>query len=199
MRVSQFDEEIKHLIPDLEALFKRSLFEQGEKAILAGLGFIDVVDGATSTRRESILNPGPFIQEVTTGVDDFKQLLKELMFLIKDKNESHVKYMNVDCKITSSPIKGFMTDKFKERIRQLWDRGSVSTQTAVEIIGEVEFEIELKRREKEKKDGVDKIMSPHKAEVEKDKVPIVSQKIKTDKNIPDVKVDPTEKKNFKRV
>ena len=160
VRASQFDEEIKHLIPDLSAIFNPDLFAVAEKNILAGLGFIDVVDGATSTRRESILNPKPFIQEVHSGVDDFKQILKELYFLIIEKNRDHPKYMNANFEITSSPLRGFMTDKFKERIRQLYDRGRVSSKTAVELIGEIDFEVEVKRREKEIRDGIEYTMFP---------------------------------------
>jgi cation transport regulator ChaB len=160
VRASQFDEEIKHLIPDLSAIFNPDLFVFAEKNILAGLGFIDVVDASTSTRRESILNPKPFIQEVYSGVDAFKQLLKEVLFLIIEKNQDHPKYMNADFEITSSPIRGFMTDKFKERIRQLYDRGRISSKTAVELIGELDFEVEVKRREKETRDGIEHTMYP---------------------------------------
>lgn len=160
VRASQFDEEIKHLIPDLSAIFHPDLFSSAEKNIIAGLGFIDVVEGETTTRRESILNPKPFIQEVNTGVDDFKQLLKDLILLIKEKNQDQSKFVKADIEITSSPIRGFMTDKFKERIRQLYDRGRVSSQTAVELIGELDFKVEVKRREKEIKDGIEYTMAP---------------------------------------
>ncbi len=160
VRASQFDEEIKHLIPDLSAIFQPDLFASAEKNIIAGLGFIDVVEGETTTRRESILNPKPFIQEVTSGVDDFKQLLKDLVLLIVEKNQDQPKYAKLNFGITSSPVRGFMTDKFKERIRQLYDRGRVSSQTAVELIGEIDFEVEVRRREKEAKDGIEYVMAP---------------------------------------
>ncbi|HED05975.1 MAG TPA: hypothetical protein ENI61_04760 [Ignavibacteria bacterium] len=161
VRVTQFDEEIKHLIPDLEAIFKHELFEVAEKGILSGMGFIDVVDGASSTRRESILNPRPFIQEVQSGVKDFRQVITDLIFLIKTKNTENKIIHKIECKVTSSPVQGFMSDKFKARIVSLWDKGLLSSKTTSEIVGEISFDTEIARREKEAKEGIDMVMYPH--------------------------------------
>ena len=161
IRATQFDEDIKHLIPDLSTIFNRDLFTVAEKNIIAGLGFIDVVEAVSTSRRESILNPKAFMEEVRNGVEDFKNdILHELIARIKEKNTAHPKYMKSDFYVTSSPIKGFMTDDFKELIRSLYDRGRISSQTAVEIIGEVDFKTEIYRREKEAKEGIDIIMYP---------------------------------------
>ena len=193
-RATNFDEKIEHLIPDLGAMFDNKLFEVAEKNILSGLGFIDIAEAVTASRRDSVLNPKPFIQETRKGVTDFKTILKELAFKIIEENKSkHKKWANVNVRIVSSPILGFMTDKFKERIRQCWDRGKISNQTAIEVIAEVDFETEVKRREQESKDGIDLTMypnitenkegisidvpgeelsnSPDKKEVEKDEIP----------------------------
>ena len=194
VRASQFDEDIQHLIPDVEALFKSSLFEVAERNVLSGLGFIDVVDAVSSTRKESVLNPKAFIQEVVTGIEDFKQLIKELILQINEVNSSHVKYKNVPYRVTSSPIKGFMTDKFKQMIRSLWDRGLVSSKTATELIGELDFEVEVKRREEEAKQGIDHVMYPHLAD-NREGVGMDVEGI-DGKTIPDDKIDPVEKKNF---
>lgn len=200
VRASQFDEELKHLIPDLEAIFKPALFQVAEKNILSGLGFIDVVDGSTSTRRESILNPKPFIQEVHSGVEDFKQIMKDLLLLIIEKNSDHRKYMNAKFDITSSPIRGFMTDEFKKLIRSMWDRGQVSSKTAVELVGELDFEVEVERREKEAKDGTDFVMYPHLTQNKEGTAFDVHSGDEGDSedpdNLPDDKTDPIEKKNF---
>ncbi|MHA1747539.1 MAG: hypothetical protein ACTSYF_02720, partial [Promethearchaeota archaeon] len=196
VRASQFDEEIKHLIPDLEAIFKSTLFEVAERGILSGLGFIDVVDGASSTRRESILNPKPFVQEVESGVKGFKQVLKDLVLLIIEKNKDHPRYMGTSLEIVSTPIKGFMTDKFKERMRQLWDRGLLSSKTTTELIAEVDFEIEVQRREKEAKTGTDLVMYPHITENKEDKGFDIVSSNSDDDDIPDGKKDKIEKKNF---
>jgi len=51
IRVTNFDEEITHLIPNLENIFKAELTQSSERNILSGLGFIDIVE-ATSTSRK---------------------------------------------------------------------------------------------------------------------------------------------------
>lgn len=161
IRASNFDEEIKHLIPDLSTIFDPKLFVQAERNILSGLGFIDVIQGISDTRRESVLNPKVFISEIKKGVEDFKNnILKPLIYMIQEKNKNHVKYMNSNFMITSSPIKGFMTDDFKETIRSLYDRGIVSAQTAVELVAEVEFETEVRRREGEAERGLENTLYP---------------------------------------
>ena len=161
IRATQFDEEIKHLIPDLSTIFDSKLFIQAERDILSGLGFIDIIQGLSDTRRESVLNPKIFIAEVKKAVEDFKNyILKPLVYMIQEKNKSRIKYMNSDFLITSSPVKGFMTDNFKNLIRSLYDRGVVSKQTAVELGAEVEFETEIKRIERESERGLDATCYP---------------------------------------
>ena len=172
-----------------------------ERNILAGLGFIDVVDATSSSRRESVLNPKPFIQEVTTGVEDFKHMVKQLLYLVVKNNPDSIKYNNVKLEVTSTPIKGFMTDKFKERVRQLWDRGLISSKTATELIAEIDFDIEVARREKEAKEGIDYVMYPHITD-NKEGIGLdfsedpASASSPQDNTIPDAQSNPVEKKNF---
>lgn len=153
IRATNFDEEIKHLIPDVGTMFKTELFEQAERNILSGLGFVDVIQGVSSTRREATLNPKAFIQEVNSGVEGFKDMLTQLLVIIKLQNESHIKYNSTDLYVCSSPVKGFMTEDFKDRIRMLYDRGGISKRTYVELVGEVDYDTEKFRREKEEKSG----------------------------------------------
>ena len=160
IRAVNYDEELKNIIPDLSTIFNQDLFVTAERNILAGLGFIDVVEATSTSRRESILNPKVFIEEVNTGVEDFKQILKDLILMIIEQNKKHKKYINGDFYITASPVTAFMTDNFKEKIRQLYDRGRISSQTAVELIAEVDFKTEVYRREKETEQGIDKTMYP---------------------------------------
>jgi len=122
IRATNFDEDIKHLIPDLGTIMKPELFAQAERNILSGLGFIDVIQGISDTRRESILNPKGFVTEIKSGVEGFRGILKELIFLIQEENKRHKKYVNSTFYVTASPVKAFMTDDFKEKIRQLWSR-----------------------------------------------------------------------------
>ena len=198
-RATNFDEELNHFIPDLSTIFNSGLFEVAERSILSGLGFIDIAEAVSSSRRESVLNPKAFMEETKKGVKDFKQIIKELVLLIVKKNESHKKFLTSNIRVTSSPITGFMTDKFKERIRQCWDRGKLSNQTAVELIAETDFDIEVRRREKEAKDGIDYTMYPNVTDnregVSIDFPNQPKPKSQTD-HIPDSKVDPVEKKNF---
>ncbi len=161
-RVTNFDEEIKHLIPDLEAMFKRELFAQAEKNILAGLGFIDIADAISTSRRESVLNPKVFIKECNTGVSDFKVIIKDLLDLVKEKNKSSIKYNAKKWIIASNPITDFSTDSFKELIRSLSDRGFISNETTINICGEntINYELEKRKRITEVKEGDEIIMYP---------------------------------------
>lgn len=161
IRATQFDEEWKHIIPDLKTIFDPILFEEAERNILAGLGFIDVVEGISSSRRESILNPKACIEEIKKGVKDFKQhFLSMLVYKIKEKNESHSKFMNEEFYVTSSPVRTFMTNDFKQLVRVLYDRGRISSQTAVELIAEVDFKTEVYRREREEKNDISRKLYP---------------------------------------
>lgn len=200
IRATNFDEEIKHLIPDLSTIFNKDLFVVAERNILSGLGFIDVVEATSTSRRESILNPKVFIEEVRAGVEDFKQLLKDLVILIRDKNKSHKKYVNNEFYITASPIKGFMTDDFKEKIRQLYDRGRISSQTAVELIGEVDFRTEVYRREKESEQDIEtKMYPPVRENREGQGIDIVGEAPLGDtdeEEVPDDKKDEIERENY---
>ncbi len=205
-RASQFDEEIKHFIPDLGTIFKAELFTQAERNILSGLGFIDVIEATSSSRRESILNPKIFIEETRAGVEDFKQILKELVLLIKEQNKTHTKYLaNATFYITASPIKSFMTDKFRQELRLLWKNGKLSDQTYCEMVGEVDFRTEVARREKEAKEGIPYTMYPPITNNQEDKgIDIVSEKPEEkefDKNgtpIPNDKIDDKEKFNVSK-
>jgi len=203
-RASQWDEELKHLIPDLEPMFKPSLFTAAEKAILGGFGFLDIAESISANRKESLLNPTAFVMEIDRGVNDFKEhILKELIYKIIDKNsDAHRIYMKKEFDIISSPVKGFMTDKFRTMIRSLYDRGIVSRQTAVEMGVEIPFEAEVSRIKREKERGLEKEQYPPVTQnIEKDVQPIVQpagkvipKKVK-DNEVPDDKTG-IEKKNF---
>lgn len=160
VRATNFDEDIKHLIPDLSTIFDTKLFAQAETNILAGLGFIDIAEAVSNSRKESVLNPKVFIAEVNAGVEDFKKILYQIIELVKVKNGDHTKYMNADFIVASSPVKSFMSEEFKTRIREAFDRGKVSTQTYIELVPEADLETELYRRQKEAKRGIEYTMYP---------------------------------------
>ena len=200
-RATNYDEVIEHFIPDLGTIMKTELFAQAERNILSGLGFIDVIEATSSSRRESVLNPKIFIEETRDGVEDFKQIIKELVLLIKAQNTTHKKYItNATFYITASPIKSFMTDKFKQELRLLWKNGGLSSQTYCEMVGEVDFRTEVSRREKEAKEGIEYTMYPHLTKNDEDKGidfvgdrPIDKETDKHGSPIPNDKIDEKEK------
>ena len=204
IRVTQFDEEIKHLIPDLKAIFDTELFAAAERHILSGLGFIDVVEATSTSRRESILNPKAFIEHIRSGVKDFKeQILQQLLYQIVAQNKGHRKYFsnNTDFYICHSAIKGFMTDNFKQQIQRLWRSGRLSDQTAVELVAETDFRTEVYRRRKETKEGLPLELYPPVSENREDSgIDIPGEKPEdTDENgkpISEDKIDEVEKKEY---
>jgi len=197
MRVTDYAEEIRHLIPDLATAFAPKLFEQAEKNILSGLGFVDIVQSVSETRREAIINPKAFIEEIRAGVEDFKLLLYQILLLALEKNSTSIKYKNSEFHITSSPVRGFINDRFKQELRLLWKHGQLSNKTYCELVGETDFDTEKSRREKEAKDGTEILMYPHITDNrESDISPQEEEREEVDTNgrpIPRDKVDDNEK------
>lgn len=154
--ISNFDTEIAHLIPDYEKALRAELYGPMEKRILAGLGLVDIVQGAGSSRRESTLNPKPYMGEIQSGVSDFKALLKDVLTTVIEKNKgSHKKYFT-NSKITevrSTPLKIFLSEDGKSLLRSIYDRGGLSKQTFVELVGDVDYAVEVERRKSEDKRG----------------------------------------------
>ncbi len=201
VRAVNFDEEIKHLIPDLKSIFDVALFAEAERNILSGLGYIEILDAQLTSRREAVLNPKVFIEEVKAAVYDFKQIIGELLYKIKLKNPKNKKYMSKEFRINSGPIKGFMTDDFRSLLRQVWERGGLSERTMVEIGLEMDLDTELQRRKEEKKNNVIGIMSPrpimYQSEDQETKINEIKEEDTINRKIPDDKKDPIEKMEYK--
>jgi len=161
LRATTFDEKITHLIPKLEDMFNVNITASVERNILAGLGFIDIVEAVTTSRRESVLNPKAFIEEVNKGVSDFTKILEHVLDAILEVNKKHKKYANSEYYITHSPVRPFLTDDFKQELRLAWKNGVLSDRTYAEMVAEVDFRTEVFRRQKEAKDGTEMIMYPH--------------------------------------
>ena len=157
-----FDQKYEHLIPDLLPILREELYAQGSRSILSGLGFIDVVQGISSTRKESVLNPKPFIAEVNAGVDGFKTMLMDIIGLIILENKgSHKKLFsdNTYLKIISSPLK-INVETLIDSLRSAFVYGTISIKTYQEILG-IDPEQELERMKKEMADGLRDIYYPH--------------------------------------
>lgn len=162
IRATNADENIEHLIPDISKIFNKEIFVEGEKSILSGLGFIDIADGLSSSRRESVLNPKAFISELNNGVYDFKGIIKSLIFMIQEKNKKeHRNGSQVPFEVVTSPVRAFMSDEFKRTLTQAYDRGNLSKQTYVELVTECDFSVERFRRRAEAKNGTETDLYPH--------------------------------------
>jgi len=157
-----FDQKYEHMIPDLSKIVSEELYRQGYRAILSGLGFIDVIQGLSSTRRESILNPKPFVSEVNDGVEGFKLMLLDVIYQIIDRNRDlHKKLFSDKGKIliTNSPLK-INVEQILDAIRSGYDRGPISIRSYLEALG-FDFETEKEQRVKELKDGLEDLFYPH--------------------------------------
>jgi cation transport regulator ChaB len=159
--VTNFDTSLEHIIPEYSKILNQSLYENVEKRLLAGLGLIDIVEGSSSTRRESILNPRPFISEVENGIGDFISLMSDVITTIKLENsKAHPKYLRQSIQLHHLPVKQFVTDNLRDHFRSLYDRGLLSKETYSEVIGDFDIDIEIKKREKEIEDDMEDILYP---------------------------------------
>jgi len=116
---TNFDTELQHMIPDYKLAINETIYAPIERKILAGLGLVDIVTGTSSTRRESTLNPKPFIAEIKQGIDDFKAIINDMLQTIKEKNKSHNKYFSgkaIKIKVYSSPVEHFIDDTIRDHI-----------------------------------------------------------------------------------
>lgn len=184
---TNFDTQMEHLIPDYAKAINQALYSPIERRILAGLGLIEIVEGITSTRREGILNPKPFITEIRQGVSDFKALLNDIIYTIVEKNfESHPKHFSNEIHVYASPIKPFIDTALRDHLRSMYDRGCLSKETYIEVVGEdMEYEIERQKRKNEYDNGDEDIFYP----------PIIQN---TEKD-PDVKGTPSQKRNLEKL
>ena len=208
-----FDTELEHVIPEYQKAVNEAMYAPIEKKILAGLGLVDVVTGISSDRRESILNPKPFISEVKQGIEDFKTLLTDILFEIADRNKSHVKYFSgksVKMEVHSGPVEHFLDSKIRDHIRSMFDRGTISYETYNTVVGAgyVNHKVEQHRREMEAKEKMEDLFYPHLIDnregVGQDTTTITNQpKVTPDKKTQPVdNVNPDKKgpetKNFKK-
>jgi len=183
--ITNFDTDIEHLIPDYEKILKPALFVPTERRILSGLGLVDIVESTSSSKREGTLNPKPYIGELNSGVRDFAALIKDILLTIIIENKGrHPKYFSSknSLEVRHTPVKAFMTDDYKTMLRSLYDRGVLSKQTFVEVVGETSYAEEKDRRMQEDVNGDNKIFYP----------PVI-QNMEQDYNDPDGKETPDSK------
>ena len=156
-----FDQKYEHLIPDLRAIMSEELYRQGFRSILAGLGFVDMLEISPS-RQERRLNPRPFVAEVNSGVEGFKSMLLDVILQIISRNkEAHRKFFSDNNKlmVVSSPLK-INVEEILTDIRSGFDRGSISIKSYIESLG-FDYETEKERREQESDEGIENTFYPH--------------------------------------
>ena len=170
-----FDQSYEHLIPDLKNILNEELYNQGSRAMLSGLGFIDVIQGISSTRKESVLNPKPFVAEVNAGVEGFKSMLMDVVKLIIDENKmDHRKLFsgNNPLRIVNTPLR-INIDQILDAIRSGFVYGPVSIESYHEALGiDHDKEVERMKKEWEKdKEGVNlrDLFYPHLVQNTEDK------------------------------
>lgn len=155
------DVKLQHLIPDIRNMVSEDLFKYSMRALMAGLGFVTVVEGLGSTRKEEVINPKPFIYETTSGADDFGTMLKEVIMQIAfEKQETNSKYFadRNEIRVIHSPLK-INLDAILDAIRSGYDRG-LSIQSYIESLG-FDYKTERERRIKEYFNGDENIFYPH--------------------------------------
>lgn len=162
VQVNPFDTKAEHDIPDISKVVKEELFNQGYRAILCGLGFVDVIQGISSTRKEAVLNPAPFIEEVNAGVDGFKSLLTEIIYHIITVNQiDHSKLFNRNKKfyIANTPLK-INVEPILDQMRSGFVYGGVSVQTYLGALG-IDYGAERERMKDEWENGDRELFYPH--------------------------------------
>jgi len=187
---TNFDTEISHLIPDYSLALKQELYAPIERRIMAGMGFVDVLQGVASTRKESVLNPRPFVAEVQHGIEDFKMLLSDVMQVMIELNAvKHPKHFGNIIKIHSTPITHFFTDEMRTQLRSMYDRGVLSKKTYAEVVGDLDYDVEFERRKAETPEVEDIMFPPviNNIDEQMGKVPPSDKKVTPDKKGPEAK------------
>ena len=117
-------------------------------------------------------------------------LLTDILYTIIELNKSkHPKHTGSIQKVHNSPIEQFMTKDIEDHFKNLYDRGLISMRTYAEMSSDIDFDIEVTRREHEKE--VKEVMYP----------PVITN-VEKDANDPkgDLKppAPPAEKKDIKK-
>ena len=157
----RYDLNIEHLMPDLTKLFNESIIRPVNYDLLAGLGLIEL-QGFSSSRQETMLNPKVLIEEITNGVIDVKQLYEEVFAIIIEKNkELHPKHMGEEIRVVPGIIKAFLTDDMRKMIKSHVDTGILSIEDAFEALPQgYDFEVSRNRRQHEADNGDDELFFP---------------------------------------
>jgi hypothetical protein len=150
---------MEHMIPEYTKIINQELFSVIERKILAGLGLIQSLEGVNASSKKDTYNSRPFVAEVRQASTDFKWLLTDIMKEIVARNKKK-KWKEASIHITVSPLVEFISDEGKNLLRSLYDRGVLSRETLVDIVGDMDFNTEVNRLKDEKKKKIDETMFP---------------------------------------
>ena len=156
---TQFDTSMEHLIPEYTKIINQELFSVIERKILAGLGLIQSLEGVNASSKKDTYNARPFVADVRQASTDFKWLLSDIMKEIIARNDKK-KWKNASFRITVSPLVEFISDDGKTLLRSLYDRGLLSRETTITLLGEANFDTEVTRLKDERKKKIDEVMFP---------------------------------------
>ena len=152
------DVNLEELIPDYKKALDIDIVKGVDKNLLSSLGMIEL-RGFSSNREEAILNPKILVEEVEDAVKDYKELLSEVVKQVKIRNSSRY---TVNDKVEVQPdiIRTFLTAEMKTLIRSWYDRGLVGDKSGLENTTGLNFQTQVRERETENKDNLDKKMYP---------------------------------------
>lgn len=185
------DVNFEEHIPDYLKATDEKILKGTDKNILTSLGMIEL-KGFSQNREESILNPKVMIEEVIDAVTDYTELINEIVELTREKNSGRYKMGDY---VTVNPgiIESFITDDMRTMIRSLFDRGLVSYEDTLESTTPLKFKTQAIKREKERKDELNKTMYPRVTQnLEKDPADLSPENVSDDK-----KKGTPEAENFK--
>jgi len=164
-----YDVDLQHFIPDLKKAFDAEITLSTDKNILAAMGMIEL-QGFSKNREETILNPKVLIEEITNSVNDYADLLEEIIDRILEKNRiEHRKYSQNDVRVVPGVIKSILTSDMKQMLRSLFDRGTIGHQDFLETCSPLDFKISLARRRQEADNQIDTDLYPHVIQNQEDK------------------------------
>jgi len=159
--VTDYDTQIDHLIPDFSKVVNQELIDPSRQKILQGLGLIEILEGTGSnSRKESIINPKPFVKLVYSLINSYCDLLTDVLEVTRERNTHNTKYNAIKIKVKASPVLEFVTLDEKELFRSIFDRGVVDYESLCEILG-IDYKLIVARSTKQLEDGIDAKLYPH--------------------------------------
>ena len=153
-----YDVNFENLLPDFKKVLDADIMSGTDRNLLMALGLIEF-KGFSTNREESVLNPKPLVSEIEDGVEDFMQLMGDVIYEIQRRNKATKRNFSAkEVIIGHDPIKSLLTDNMKLLIRSLYDRGLLSKEDTVEGTTAYKFVQQVEKRKQEIKDNLDETM-----------------------------------------